>query len=146
MNLELADKVALITGGSSGLGAGCALELAREGACVAVAARRPERLQQIADRARTAGSPDARAFAVDLDDERAIERLIRDVTQVFGRIDILIANGGGPKPGTFMQTALHDWDDAYKSVLRSMLQLIAGVVPGMRERRWGRVVALTSTR
>lgn len=145
MDLNLKDKVALVTGASSGLGEACALALAKEGVRVALAARRREELDRVAALARDAGSPDAQAFVVDLSDARTVDRLLRDVQDEFGGVDILIANGGGPKAGTFTQTSPADWDAAYQALLRSMLQLIEGVVPGMRERHWGRIVALTST-
>ncbi len=145
MDLAIRDKVALVTGASSGLGKACALALAAEGARVAVAARRREDLEAVAAQARDAGSPEARAFTVDLTDARSIEALLRDVRDAFGGADILIANGGGPKPGTLLQTSPDDWDAAYRSLLRSMLQLIEGAVPAMRERKWGRIVALTSS-
>ncbi len=145
MDLRIRGKVALVTGASSGLGEACALALAREGARVAVAARRIEELQRVAKLCADSGAPDAQAFTVDLTDARSIDRLLRDVHDVFGGVDVLIANTGGPKPGTLTQTAPADWDTAYQALLRSILQVIEGIVPGMRERRWGRIVALTST-
>lgn len=145
MDLGIRGKVALVTGASSGLGEACAIELAREGVRLAVAARRKEELDRVASLARDAGAFDARAFIVDLSDVRSIDRLLRDVRDAFGGVDILIANSGGPRAGTFTQTSPADWDAAYQSLLRSILQLAEGFVPGMRERRWGRIVALTST-
>jgi len=145
MDLRIREKVALVTGASSGLGEACAIALAREGVRLALAARRQPELERVAEAARAAGSPEARAFVVDLSDPRSIELLLRDARECYGSVDILIANGGGPKPGTFTQTTPQDWDGAYQSLLRSLLQLVEGVVPGMRERRWGRIVALTST-
>lgn len=145
MDLQIRDKIALVTGASSGLGEACALALAREGVRVAVAARRKEELDRVVRSAREAGSPDAQAFVADLNDASSIDRLLHDVHGHFGKVDILIANSGGPKPGTLTQTAPDDWDAAYRSLVRSILQLIEGVVPGMRERKWGRIVALTST-
>lgn len=145
MDLRISGKVALVTGASSGLGEACALALASEGARIAVAARRKDELDRVAALAKQAGSPDARAFVVDLTDSRSIDRLLRDVDDAFGGADILIANSGGPKAGKFTQTSPADWDAAYQAILRSMLQLVEGVVAGMRERRWGRIVALTST-
>ena len=145
MDLGIANRVALVTGASSGLGKACALALAAEGARVAVAARRHDELEAVAAQARQCGAPDARAFALDLADAASIDALLRDVRNAFGGVDILIANGGGPKPGTMTQTSLADRDAAYHMLLRSMLQLIDGTLPHMRAQRWGRIVALTST-
>src|SRR5581483_1003057 len=78
------------------------------------------------------------------DDAASAKALVRDVAARFGPIEILILNGGGPKPGTFTQVALDDWDAAYAHVLKSALLLVDGVLPSMRERKWGRIVALTS--
>ncbi len=138
-------RVALVTGASSGLGAACALALAREGHIVALAARRRDALEAIAAQARAGGAFEARAFPCDLNDDGERDRLIDDVGSTFGSIDILVANGGGPKPGNFEKLTLDDWDLAYRTVLRSMLALTYSVLPLMRERRWGRIVALTST-
>lgn len=145
MDLNIRGKLALVTGASSGLGEACALALAAEGARVALAARRREELERVATLASDLGSPEARSFVCDLSDASSIERLLSEVHDRFGDIDILVANGGGPKPGTLMQVSTADWDAAYASLLRSMLQLVQSVVPGMRARKWGRIVALTST-
>ncbi|MGZ3505255.1 MAG: SDR family oxidoreductase [Vulcanimicrobiaceae bacterium] len=134
-----------MTGASSGLGKACALALAAEGVRLAVAARRRSELDAVAQAARTLGASDARAFTVDLSDSASIEQLVSDVRAAYGDAEILIANSGGPKPGTFTQMAMEDWDSGYRSVLRSMLQLIELALPGMRANRWGRIVALTST-
>jgi 3-oxoacyl-[acyl-carrier protein] reductase len=145
MDFGIRGRAALVTGASSGLGRACAIALAREGARVALAARREAELEAAAAEARAEGSPDARGYAVDLRDAGSIDRLLKRVQVDFGAIDILIANGGGPKAGTFTQLQPADWDEAYAATLRPMLQLVHGVVPSMRERRWGRIVALTST-
>lgn len=145
MELGIRDKVALVTGGSAGIGAATALALAAEGARVAVAARRTALLDAVVERARAAGAPEAAAFAVDLADEDSVAALLRAVEARFGGADILVANGGGPRQGTYRDVELGDWDTAYRTTLRAMLQLVDGVLPAMTERRWGRIVALTST-
>jgi 3-oxoacyl-[acyl-carrier protein] reductase len=145
MDLSIRDKVALVTGASSGLGKACALALAAEGVQIAVAARRLAQLEEVVDFARDRGAPDARAFQVDLNEAQSIDALLGAVGDAFGRVDILVANSGGPKSGTFTQTGADDWDSGYRGVLRPMLQLVGGVLPGMRERGWGRIIALTST-
>jgi 3-oxoacyl-[acyl-carrier protein] reductase len=145
VDLGIRGKVALVTGASSGLGAAVALALAREGVRLALAARRLERLEEIAGDARAAGAPDARAFRVDLADSASIHAMFDGIRRVFGGIDILVANGGGPKPGTYEQIAAAEWDAAYRTTLRAMLDLVDGVLPVMRERAWGRIVALASS-
>jgi 3-oxoacyl-[acyl-carrier protein] reductase len=145
MELGIAGRVALVTGASSGIGAAVAEELAREGVTLAVAARRRDRLDELAARALTLGAAGARAFTVDQKEPGSMQQLADDVRAAFGRVDIVIANGGGPKAGTFLAKTLADWDDAYQGTLRSMLELIYATVPAMRERGWGRVVALTSS-
>ena len=145
MDLNIGGRVALVTGASSGLGEAVALALANEGVTLAIAARRKDRLDAVAAQAKTRGARDARAFEVDLSDEASIDALLRRVRAAYGAVDILVANGGGPKPGTFSQMKADDWDAAYRTQLRSMLQLVDGVLPEMRERKWGRIVALTSS-
>jgi 3-oxoacyl-[acyl-carrier protein] reductase len=144
MDLGIAGRVALVTGASAGIGAAVAEALAREGAVLAVAARRRDRLEELAARARTLGAADARAFAADQNEPASMAKLADDVRAAFGRVDIVILNGGGPKPGTLLGQALADWDFAYQGMLRSMLELVYATVPHMREQGWGRVVALTS--
>lgn len=145
MDLGIRGKTALVTGASSGLGKACALALAAEGVRVAVAARRMPELEQVAAQAREAGAPDAKPFEVDLADADSIDAMLHAVKSQLGGIDMLIANSGGPKPGAFTGLQPEDWDSGYRNVLRCMLQLIHGTVPHMREQKWGRIVALTST-
>jgi 3-oxoacyl-[acyl-carrier protein] reductase len=145
VDLGIRGRVALVTGASSGIGEAVALALAAEGVSLAVAARRRDRLESVAKRAKADGATDARAFEVDLTDASSVERLISAVNDAFGEIDILVLNGGGPKPGTFTKMTLDDWDEGYRSVLRCMLELTNGVLPAMAARGWGRIVALTSS-
>jgi len=145
VDLGIRGRVALVAGASAGIGEAIALSLAAEGVSLAVAARRKDKLQSVAKRAKDAGATDARAFEVDLTDSKAIAKLLEDVNDAFGSIDIVVLNGGGPKPGTYTNITLEDWDAGYRSVLRSMIELTDGVLPGMAAKQWGRIVALTST-
>jgi 3-oxoacyl-[acyl-carrier protein] reductase len=145
VDLRIRGKVALVTGASSGLGEAVALALAAEGVKLAVAARRTDKLQAVADAAKNAGATDARAFECDLTNPASIDALIADVQAAFGGVDILVANSGGPKPGTMTQLSMGDWDTGYNGVLRDMLQIVYGVLPNMQSKGWGRIVALTST-
>jgi 3-oxoacyl-[acyl-carrier protein] reductase len=145
MDLGIRGRVALVTGASSGIGEAIALALAAEGATVAVAARRRDLLDRVVARAKESGATDARAFESDLDDPASVRALLAGVRQAFGDPAILVANSGGPKPGKFLDLQLADWDDGYRSTLRNMLELINGIIPGMRAGKWGRIVALTSS-
>jgi 3-oxoacyl-[acyl-carrier protein] reductase len=145
MDFGIENKLALVTGGSSGIGRAVALALAAEGARVAVAARRAAELDAVVAAARAAGSPDARGYELDLTDPASIARMLADVRAAQGDPDIAVLNGGGPKPGVVTQLALEDWDAAYGLLLRSMLQIVESVVPAMRARKWGRIVNLASS-
>jgi 3-oxoacyl-[acyl-carrier protein] reductase len=145
MDLGIRGRVALVTGASAGIGEAVAYALAAEGVRLAVAARRVDRLDAVAARAKELGASGARGFAVDLSDGESIERMLAEVRAAFGDIEILVINGGGPKPGTFEAVAIADWDAAYHHLLRGSVQLLEGVVAGMRAKKWGRIVALTST-
>jgi NADP-dependent 3-hydroxy acid dehydrogenase YdfG len=98
MDLGIRGKTALTTGASSGIGEAVALALAAEGARVAVAARRMDKLAAVVAKARAAGADDAQAFAVDLEDAASVSRLTTDVAAQFGNIDILVLNGGARSP------------------------------------------------
>ncbi len=145
MDLHIRDRVVLVTGASSGLGKAVALSLAAEGVTLAVAARRRDRLDELVELATKAGAGDARAFEVDLTNPDSVVHLVNDVGRAFGKVDILVLNGGGPKPGTFTTMSLDDWDAGYRAVLRSMLELTYAMLPQMLSRKWGRIVALTSS-
>lgn len=144
MDLGVRGRVALVTGASSGIGEAVALSLAREGAKVAVAARRRERLLDVAARAKQAGAADARAVVADQTDAGSLARAVQEVEGQLGPVEILVVNGGGPRPGTYTQMTAHDWDKAYALTMQSALRLVEAVLPGMRARRWGRIVALES--
>ena len=145
MDLGIRGRVALVTGASSGIGEAVALSLAAEGVTLAIAARRKDRLERVAAEAKKRGATDANAFEVDLERDTSIETLLRGVRSSFGDPEILVVNGGGPKPGTYLQLKPDDWDTAYRGQLRNMLNLVDGVLPSMRAKRFGRIVALTSS-
>jgi len=145
MDLGIAGRTALVTGGSSGIGAAIALGLAREGVRLALASRDADRLEAVAAQARAAGAREARGFTLDLSDPESIGSALEAIREAYGSVDIAVLNGGGPKPGRFSTVGIDDWDGAYRLLLRSMLCLLDEVVPPMRAARWGRIVALTST-
>ena len=134
-----------MTGASAGLGEAVALALAGEGVKLALGARNNQRLENVARAARELGSDDARGFQLDLQDPDSIAAMLAGVRSAFGDVDIAILNGGGPKAGRFTELALADWDAAYRLLMRGMLGVLEELVPPMRARKWGRIVALTST-
>ena len=144
MDLGIRGRVALVTGASAGIGEAVALALAAEGATVAVAARRKDLIDSVAARALKAGAKEAAGFVYDQSQPESVTQLTADVAARFGAVEILVVNGGGPKAGTFTQVAQADWDAGYTTMLKSALLLVDGVLPAMREAKWGRIVALTS--
>jgi 3-oxoacyl-[acyl-carrier protein] reductase len=132
-------------GASGGLGEAVACTLAAEGVKLALAARNTERLASVAAKAKALGAEDARGFPLDLEDLGSIAAMLEHVRGEFGEVEIAILNGGGPRFGRFTEMALRDWDAAYGLLLRGMLALVEALVPAMRTKGWGRIVALTST-
>ena len=144
MDLGIAGKVALVTAGSKGLGKGIALELAREGARVAISSRSEEELRRAAAEIGAATGHEPLIVAADLTKGEEIARLIAATLDGYGQIDILINNTGGPPPGYFDDFDDDQWQRAVDLLLISSVRLIRGVLPGMRERGWGRIINSTS--
>ena len=140
MDLQLKGKRALVTGASSGLGLACAKALIAEGATVTLVARGAARLEK----ARASLGPQAHALAADLSTPADIDRMVREAEALMGGIDILVANAGGPPPGSFESTAVEAYPAALQLSLISTVAMCKATVPAMRERGWGRVVAITS--
>src|SRR6185369_4413366 len=144
MDLGLKNKVALVAAGSRGLGRAVAEELAAEGASLLLCARDAQTLTETA--AAIAESSGAHVLAVPADvtviDD--IKRLVDAGIERFGHIDILVTNAGGPPAGRFDQLTREQWDAAIKLTLLSAVELARQALPGMRERRWGRIINITS--
>ena len=143
MELGLRDRVALVTGASSGLGLAIARELAAEGARVAMVARRGELLRAMADEIAAAGGR-AHPIVGDVGAPGEAERLVRETEAALGPVDILVANAGGPPSTTFDTTSEEQYRAAIELNLLASINLARAAVPGMRERGWGRVIFLTS--
>lgn len=141
----LAGRRALVTGASGGLGWSTAAALAAEGAEVTIVARSSERLSAAADRIRLI-TPDAvvHTLVADVGDIAGIDTMAAAAESAMGGVDILIANAGGPPPGDFASTPLDAYLPALQLNLLSTVAMCRSLIPAMRERRWGRVVAITS--
>ena len=126
-------------GASRGIGRGIAAALAREGARVAIASRSAERLEE------ALGEVGGEAFFVaDAEDSERLARLPIEVAEALGPVDVLVANTGGPPPGRALDNSVEEWEEAYRSLVLGVRVLAEGVLPGMRERGWGRIVNVGS--
>jgi 3-oxoacyl-[acyl-carrier protein] reductase len=141
MDLELEGRVALVMGASRGLGRAIAAALAREGARVAIASRTLESVEAAADTI----EGDVTPFVADTADLDRLAELPAEVETKLGPIEILVVNSGGPPLGGALDHGLDDWEAAYRSLVLAPRVLAGAVVPGMRERRWGRIVNVGST-
>lgn len=144
MDLGLKNKVALVTGASSGLGLAIARELSREGASVAIVARRKDELERQATAISAETHGRVLPLAIDVGEAGAAQRIADEVTNTLGPVDILVANAGGPPSTTFDSTSDEQYLAAINLNLMASIRLAHACVPGMRERKWGRVLFLTS--
>jgi 3-oxoacyl-[acyl-carrier protein] reductase len=144
MDLGLRGKVALVTGASSGLGRAIAHELAAEGASVAVMARRAEELKRAAAEITARTRERVLPLVGDVTKPDDVERAVAGATETLGPIDILVANAGGPPSTTFATTTEEQYRAAIETNLLASVRLAHACVPGMRERRWGRVLFVLS--
>ena len=140
MDLGLKGRVALVTGASKGIGRGIAAELVAEGARVAISSHSRERVEA------TAAELGATAYVHDTSDLDQAEILVAVVTEALGPIDILVCNTGGPPGGPdALGFTREQWQAAYTSLVLGPMALVEAVVPGMRERGFGRVVNVAGT-
>ncbi|WP_031470959.1 SDR family oxidoreductase [Sciscionella sediminilitoris] len=140
MDLGLHGKVALVPGATSGLGAAVVRALAAEGAHVVFGGRRADLAEQLA-----AELPSAVGIGVDITDPDGPRRLLDTAVERFGQVDVLVLNGGGPAPSTANGLSADEALEAVRLLLSPHLRLIGAALPGMRERGWGRIVAIGST-
>lgn len=145
MDLKISGKKALITGASQGLGFAIAKELYKEGADVAIVSRSPEHLKQAEDALRQEGDGEILTIAADLSRKEDIDSLLETTLHHFGHVDILLANAGGPPTGTFEELADDAYYKAFETNFMSTIRLIRGVLPGMKEKKGGRIGIITST-
>jgi 3-oxoacyl-[acyl-carrier protein] reductase len=144
MDLELSNRVALVGGSSRGLGFAIADALAREGCAVALNARDPDQLSRAVAQIETETGADVDGFRADVSRPAAAAELVDRTIRRFGRIDILVCNAGGPAPTTFRMAPDGSWQEALELNLLSTINLCTAVVPGMRDRQWGRIICLAS--
>jgi 3-oxoacyl-[acyl-carrier protein] reductase len=140
MDLGLRDRIALVTGASKGIGAGIAAALAAEGARVAISSRSRERIDEAAQRIGATG------FVWDSSDVDGAPALVDAVEAALGPVDVLVCNTGGPPSGPdALAFPVAEWEAAHRSLVLAPMALVEAAVPGMCERRWGRVLNVVST-
>jgi 3-oxoacyl-[acyl-carrier protein] reductase len=144
MELGLNDRVAIVAASSQGLGKAVAMGLAREGANVALCARGEAMLRATAEE--IAGETGVKVLAgtVDVTKQQEVQRFVADVYAQFGRVDICVANAGGPPAKSFAETSLEDWKNAADLNLMSTVFFAKETLPLMQARRWGRFITITS--
>ncbi len=144
MDLGLKDRVALVAASSQGLGKAVTLGLAREGAKLALCARTESTLQETAQEIRGETGVEVATSALDVTDYAEVRRFVADIVARFGRLDIAVANAGGPPAKSFAETTVEDWRRAASLNLMSTVHLAKETLPVMQQRRWGRFIAVTS--
>ena len=144
MNFGLKGKNALVTASSQGLGKSVALELAKEGANLAICARNKQLLETAKAQIYSMGAGDVFAVECDLTIASDRDKMMKAVLKHYKNIDILVTNTGGPPTGKFEELNQEEWNKAYELLLGSVVSIIRGVLPGMKEKEWGRIITITS--
>jgi 3-oxoacyl-[acyl-carrier protein] reductase len=145
MNLTLEGRTCLVTGASSGIGAGVARLLALQGARVAGIARRAEKLQELAGEIRAAGgNTELLAITADLTRADDINRAVHEAVGELGPVDILINGAGAARP-TSPDAGDDIWDEAFLLNFTSIRRLTTALLPDMRRRRWGRIINISGS-
>jgi 3-oxoacyl-[acyl-carrier protein] reductase len=146
MELGLKDKVALVPASSKGIGLGVAKVLAAEGCKVVVSSRNQDSISKARDTiVKETRNKDVYSVNADLAVKADVDRLIDQATTKFGTIDILAYNTGPPKPGMFADLNDADWEQGVKLLLMSAVWLTKRVVPSMVQKKWGRLIYITSS-
>jgi 3-oxoacyl-[acyl-carrier protein] reductase len=140
---SLAGKIALVTGASQGIGRAVALELAKQGATVALAARNTEKLEAVAAEIAAAGGT-AKAYALDISNEDSIKAGAKAVLADHGTVHILVNNAGITKDGLVMRMKLADFEDVLRTNLTGSFLLTQALISPMMKARWGRILNITS--
>jgi 3-oxoacyl-[acyl-carrier protein] reductase len=132
-----------VTGASQGIGRACALELARAGATVVLAARNQAKLADVAEEIASSGGQ-AAAFALDVSSEESIKEGAKAVLAQFGKVEVLVNNAGITRDGLMMAMKRPDWDDVLATNLTGAFLLTQALLRPMLKNRWGRIVYISS--
>lgn len=145
MDFGISGKRALVLASSRGLGLGIAQALAAEGAQVILCGRDRERLAAGVEAINSAGKGRAEAIPTDLTQAAQIDALTASVDQKLGGIDILVNNVGGPPPKAITAVSIDEWRSQFGTMVLALLRISNHFLPGMRQRKWGRILTIASS-
>jgi len=140
---SLQGRIALVTGASQGIGRACAIELARAGATVVLAARNESKLAEAVAQIEAAGGQ-AAAFPLDVAGEDSIKSGAKAILERFGKVEILVNNAGITRDGLMMAMKRADWDDVLGTNLTGAFLLTQALLRPMLKNRWGRIINISS--
>ena len=144
MDFGLLNKGALVMASSKGLGKAVAAELANEGCNVVICGRNDNTLKNTSDEITSESGRECYYVQGDITSQNDRKRILSYSKSKIKSIDVLVTNSGGPKPGSFDDHDNEDWRDAYSLLVESTVSMIRGVLPDMKEQKWGRIITITS--
>ncbi len=144
MDLGLKDRAAIVAASSQGLGKAVAMGLGREGAKLAICSRSDAAINATASEIRQATGADVLAKKVDVTDYEQVRGFVAETAKHFGRLDICVTNAGGPPAKPFSATTVEDWHSGVNLNFMSALYFAREVLPLMQQRKWGRLITITS--
>jgi Short-chain alcohol dehydrogenase of unknown specificity len=142
--MEFESEGAVVTGAGRGIGHAIAVRLAKEGARVASVSRTAANAQKTADEINGLRAEAARAYAVDVADQAAVQKAAAEIFETFGRVDILVNNAGITRDGLSMRMSLEDWDTVMNTNLKGAFNFIQAVMRPMIKQRSGRIINISS--
>jgi 3-oxoacyl-[acyl-carrier protein] reductase len=144
MDLGLKGRGVIVAASSQGIGLATAEAFAREGAQVAMCARTEKTLREAAGRLRSETGAEIYEEAMDVTDASQVQKFVEQVAKRFGRIDVCVANAGGPPAKNFLSISADEWRKAVELNLMSTVHLAKAAIPHMQRHRWGRIITITS--
>jgi 3-oxoacyl-[acyl-carrier protein] reductase len=140
MDLGLDNRRALVMGSTGGMGEAIARRLSSEGSRVVIAGRSSDKAVKIAKELN-----DALSCTLDLADVESVDAAIQMISSHWGGVDIIVCNGGGPPPGPIALVEHNVWNAQFETMFTNQIRLVNAFLPGMRERGWGRILAISSS-
>ena len=142
--MRFENQVAIVTGAGRGIGHGIALRLAQEGARIAAVSRSEENAKRTADEINAARPDAAKAYAVDVADHAAVQKIGAQILEDFGRVDVLVNNAGVTRDGLSMRMSMEDWDTVIDTNLKGAFNFSQAIMRSMIKQRSGRIINISS--